>query len=73
VLDAGCVNPLSGTHQVTRHRPVSELDIFLVGCIKENIYATEAQDYDNLISCILVAATDIRGQPRQLIHARNYI
>jgi hypothetical protein len=33
----------------------------------------EVQDGDNLISCILVAATDIRGQARELVHVRYSI
>jgi hypothetical protein len=35
-------------------------DLFLQGCIKENVYAVEVQD-NNDISCILVAATEIRA------------
>jgi hypothetical protein len=41
----------------------------LWGCIKENVYGIDVQDWDDLISHILVATTaDIRGQPRQLFH-----
>lgn len=44
---------------------------FLWGCNKENVYAKEEQHSDNLINCILVAPTDNRGKPRQLVHVRD--
>jgi hypothetical protein len=43
---------------------VNVLDFFLWECIKEGIYATEELVRSDLICRILVAATDIRGQPR---------
>lgn len=43
---------------------------FLWGCVRGNIYATEVQDCDSIISCILVAATYIKDQPEQLVCIR---
>jgi hypothetical protein len=43
---------------------MNQLDIFLWGCIKENIYIMEIQDYNNMNSCILVPATNIQVKPR---------
>jgi hypothetical protein len=45
----------------------------MVLLIKENVDATEVQDCNDLISHILVAAVDIRGQPRQLVCAMDSI
>jgi hypothetical protein len=41
--------------------------------IKEDVYAMEVQESDGLISCNLIPATDIRGQPRQLVHVRDSV
>jgi hypothetical protein len=39
----------------------TQRDLFLQGCIKENVYAVEVQDSNDMISCILVASTEIRA------------
>jgi hypothetical protein len=44
-----------------------------MGWIKENIYSTEAQDRDDLVNRILIAATNITGQPRYLFPVRDAI
>jgi hypothetical protein len=45
--------------------------IFIRGCVKENVYATEVQDNDDLISNILLAAANIKGQPRKWAHVKG--
>jgi hypothetical protein len=48
-----------------------ELNFLFWGCIRENVYATEVKDDDDLISHNSAAATDIKDQPRQLVRARD--
>jgi hypothetical protein len=47
--------------------------ISLWGCMKENVYATEFEDREELLRRIRIAAEDIRGQPRLFIDVRNSI
>lgn len=54
----------------TRHKDRlwgSDMNLLYFWYIRENGYAMEMQDSDDLISHILVAAADIRGQPRTLV------
>jgi hypothetical protein len=51
--------------------PVTPLDFLLWRWIKENVHATEAQSRYDLTNRILVGATTIRGQPRQMIRVRD--
>jgi hypothetical protein len=46
---------------------------FLWQCSTKNVYAVEVQDSDSLINCILVTATDIWDQHRQLVWVRHSI
>jgi hypothetical protein len=39
---------------------------------QREVYAVEVKDCDNLMSCILVAVTDIKGQPRQLVCVKGF-
>jgi hypothetical protein len=45
---------------------------FLCVCMKENVYATEVENREDLRH-IQIAAEDIRGQPRLFIDVRNSI
>jgi hypothetical protein len=47
-------------------------DFFLLGCIKK-AYNMDVVDGNDLINHILVAAADIRVQPRQLVCVRDFI
>lgn len=46
---------------------------FVMRMHQRKLYAEELQDHDNLIFHILVAATDIRDQPRQLVPVKDSI
>jgi hypothetical protein len=41
--------------------------------MKENVYATEVEDCEDLLRLTWIAAEDIRGQPRLFIDVRNSI
>jgi hypothetical protein len=45
----------------------SELTCFLWGHIKDNIYVTGVKNHNDPTNCILIAVTDIWGQPRKVL------
>jgi hypothetical protein len=50
-----------------------ELDFYLEGCLKENVYAMEVQSLTPLVICIEVAVANIMIQPSKVANFMNSI